>query len=142
MIQFKLQRVLGDWSTVTFAPDEIEYAIATEDESFVGGMYRLQAMVSLYECTTHQIPSAEHPSTTMHTIESMDGDVVFSAAEIEIRASYDELRKAMLPFLRDLFNALDEDTPSEEKRDGAFRRISTFCLADEFEEIYGEVLQE
>lgn len=140
MIEFNFQRVLNDWFEVTYAPDGIEYTIKTGEKSFERGMYRIQAIIALYECTTHQIPSAEHPSTTMHSIQSVDGDLVFSAGEIEIRTSYDELRTAMTPFLKELFTALDEMTPSADKRNSAFRRISTFCITDNFENTYDEIM--
>jgi len=140
MIEFNLENVLDDWLDVTFAPDGIEYTIETGDRRINGNMYRIQEFVALYECVTHQISSSEHPSTTLHDLRLINGFTELAFDDMLVQISRDELKSELSTFLKQIFDELNKNTDSEDRKNRAFRRISDFCLEDEFERVYREVM--
>lgn len=136
MVTFELKRVLGDWLTATYAPDDIEYWVVVGGDAYDRWMYRLQEIVAFYECVVDEIPTADHASRTMHELVARDDSVEFVVRGRRIETTYQALREPTARFLRQIFGALDECSDSQDK-ERAFRRLNGLTERGDLHHAFG-----
>lgn len=122
MIRFKLLRIVpsADWESVTLdmAPDEIEYAVTTEDNR-ITQQDSLTALVALYVHCNHEADTSQQQYAAFDI--EVENDRITLASRpfteaVRFEGSRSDLREALEPFLSDIFAGLDANSTAEQRR--------------------------
>lgn len=141
MIRFEFDRVLVDWWMVTLGRslDDIEYTVIENGTEHTGGLFRLETLVALYECTLHEIPTKEHPVRGGYRlVRTSDGVALELDGEL-VPTSYDELQETLSQFLSDVFVALDQKSDPASRKEGIGYLSERDDLLHDFRETYEEL---
>lgn len=143
MICFEFDSVFGDWWVVTNgrSPDDITYTVVTDNVEHGGGLYRLETLIALYECTILEIPTDEHPIQGGYTIVDSNGETGLIVDEQRYETSYRELRQTLATFLSDVFHALDRNSTPEQRQNGIDYLEAQDDLRLEFRALYTDLTQ-
>lgn len=120
MTRFELDSVFGDWWVVTVGRslDDIRYTVVVDATEHRGGMFRLEKLVALYECTLEGIPTDEHPMRGGYRLVEIDDGIALEVDGELVPTSYDELQETLAAFLGDVFAELDRTSDPERREEG------------------------
>ncbi|WP_332898748.1 hypothetical protein [Haladaptatus sp. CMSO5] len=143
MIEFECRNVYNEWLIVAKGgiPDAVTWTVRDERGQEAEYYVPLEDLVGLYECSLHEITTAEHPmmESEWFKLTQYGEQVHLRVGTIVFETTYDELRQALEPFLTEVFIRLDGISNPARMEEVFEWTDSKWPLLTDFEEIYADL---